>query len=150
MRNQIAQNLRESTAMDVTFVENQHFFTNSHLLGESLPLNKDETNLSLPNMSNLSVIALILENNPSVAIESIPIRVDTSKLEDKDEQTGSITVVLLRAYSRRRFSNHIPMQTQESNPMIGTKSNSSHSSLSSMFKDLNLPMSFRKEVRKCN
>lgn len=95
MRNQIAQNLRESTAMDVTFVENQHFFTNSHLLGESLPLNKDETNLSLPNLSNLSVIALILENNPSVAIESIPIRVDTSKLEEKDEQTGSITVVLL-------------------------------------------------------
>ena len=74
---------------------------------------------------------------------------NTSKPEDKDEdeRKGSIIVVPLRVYSRRKLWNLVIVQKQESKSMIVTESNLSHSSLSPMFKDPNFLKALREGVK---
>lgn len=98
----------------VTFAEN-HPFTNPHLQQEFISFNEDEANLNLPNLSNSFFIA------PSVVIEFTPTKVGTSELEDVNEKNGSITIVPLRVYSRRRLLNCVSMQTQEFEFVVGDK-----------------------------
>ena len=91
-----------------------HLFTNPHLQYE-LSFNEDEANLNLPNLSNSFFIA------PSVVIEFTPTKVGTSELENVNEKNGSITIVPLRVYSRRRLLNCVSMQTQEFEFVVGAK-----------------------------
>ncbi|RVW25606.1 hypothetical protein CK203_115635 [Vitis vinifera] len=68
--------MRLRISIDVTFTQNHPFFTYPHLEEESLSLNQDKADLSLPNPPNLSL------TTPSIVIKSTPTEIDTSEPED--------------------------------------------------------------------
>ena len=111
------------------------------------PHAKPEANLSLPDFPYSSLTTPILDTTPSIILKSIPTGANTLELEDEGEKNGSIIVVPLYIFLRRRLPNLFQMLTQESESMTYTKSNPSHSSLWLVLGDLNFLIALRKGVR---
>lgn len=144
--------------MDVIFAENQPFFTQSYLLGETLIEDKgypDLLLLDLPTKTpdiaqSKTETSSKFQNSAENISTCIPAHIienlgATSSPNSID--SGLIAVTPFQVYSRRRPSVPEPVQVQQTEPQTGTESSLSDSS--SLVDDLDQPIAIRKGIRRC-